>query len=70
MRWFRVNEHGFDYGYLLSERGETDRAIVAAVAACTLPQTLPTEVPAGHTKPNENQLGGPSLHEQNRRGTA
>jgi hypothetical protein len=41
MKWLRVNQHGFDYCYLLPERGETDRRIVAAVAAASFNSAWP-----------------------------
>jgi hypothetical protein len=41
MRWLRVDEHGFDYCYLLPDPGETDRTIVAAVAAASFNTAWP-----------------------------
>ncbi len=41
MKWQRVNDHGFDYCYLLPERGETDRLIVSAVAAASFNSAWP-----------------------------
>jgi hypothetical protein len=36
MRWWHVDEHGFEYCYLLPDPGETDSQVVAAVAAAKL----------------------------------
>jgi hypothetical protein len=41
MKWLRVNEYGFDYRYLLSEPGETNRMIVAAVATASFNSAWP-----------------------------
>ena len=41
MKWRRVDEHGFDYCYLLPDPGETDRQVVAAVAAASFNSAWP-----------------------------
>jgi hypothetical protein len=33
MRWRHVDEHGFEYCYILPDARETNRQVVAAVAA-------------------------------------
>lgn len=35
MKWLRVDEHGFDYCYLLPEPGVSEPMVVAAVAAAS-----------------------------------
>ena len=41
MKWRRVDEHGFDYCYLFPDPGETDRQVVAAVAAASFNSAWP-----------------------------
>ena len=35
MKWLSVDEHGFDYCYLLPESGESERMVAAAAAAAS-----------------------------------
>jgi hypothetical protein len=41
MKWVRVNEHGVDVCYLRPDDGETERVIVAAVAAASFNSAWP-----------------------------
>ena len=41
MKWRRTDDHGFDYCYLFPDPGETDRAVVAAVAAASFNSAWP-----------------------------
>ena len=41
MKWRRVDDHGSDYCYLFPDPGETDRHVVAAVAAASFNSAWP-----------------------------